>query len=354
MLCAALTHFAHCLCLVAQQKGKVVKMKTDQADIEVSVVCISYNQEKYIAKMLESLLEQKTSFNYEILIHDDASKDQTQEIIRKYQRKYPEIIKPILQTENQFSKGNNPNIMFNYPRVKGKYVAFCEGDDYWSDPNKLQLQYEALQEHQDCSICVHDTQCVSKTGETINRSFPPANMKDGVVTAQEYMKMELCSVGWLFQTSSYFIRTDVIKRYIVEYNNTYPVGDLPLVLFSLQKGDCYYIHRSMSCYRTNSGGVMTNLKDVTKKINHLEKMIAGHEDFDKFTNYIYHTDFQYAIQNYSFEILYLQGKYKELIKSEYRQILKRQSNKRKIVVFIGALSPKIANFILRNKGRNNG
>lgn len=328
-------------------------MKTDQTDIEVSIVCISYNQEKYIAKMLESLLMQKTSFNYEILIHDDASKDQTQNIIKKYQEKYPEIIKPILQTENQFSKGNNPNIMFNYPRVKGKYIAFCEGDDYWSDPNKLQSQYEALQDHKNCMICVHDTQCVSKTGEIINRTFPPVSIKDGVITAHEYIKMELCSVGWLFQTSSYFIRTDVIKKYVEEYNNTYPVGDLPLVLFALQKGECYYIPRSMSCYRTNSGGVMTNLKDKTKKINHLKKMIVGHKDFDKFTNYTYHTDFQYAIQNYSFEILYLQGEYKELLKSEYRQIFKRQRNKRKVAIFVGAVFPKMACFILK-KGKNNG
>ncbi|MBC5710570.1 glycosyltransferase [Hungatella sp. L12] len=328
-------------------------MKVKQKDIEVSVVCIAYNQEKYIAKMLESLLAQKTTFNYEILIHDDASKDKTQDIIRKYQKKYPETIKPILQTENQFSKGNNPNIMFNYPRVIGKYVAFCEGDDYWSDSNKLQLQYEALQKHTDCAICVHNTQCVSNTGERINRSFPPVNIKGGVITAQEYIKMELCSIGWLFQTSSYFIRTEVIKKYVQEYNNVYPVGDLPLVLFSLHKGNCYYIPKSMSCYRTNSGGVMTNLQDVTRKISHLKKMIAGHENFDKFTDYQYHADFQYAIQNYTFEILYLQGEYKRLLKFEHRQFFKQQSNKRKAIIFIGTLSPQIAKYILRKKGKKN-
>ena len=97
--------------------------------IEVSVVCLTYNQEKYVGKMLESLVKQKTNFEYEILVHDDASTDDTQKIISDYAEKYPELIRPILQKENQFSKGINPNIKFNYPRVRGKYIAYCEGDD---------------------------------------------------------------------------------------------------------------------------------------------------------------------------------------------------------------------------------
>lgn len=325
-------------------------MKSNHSDVRVSIVCITYNQDQYISKMLEGLLSQKTTFKYEILIHDDASTDKTQDIIRDYQSKYPEVIKPILQTENQFSKGVSPNIKFNFPRVAGKYVAFCEGDDYWSDKNKLQYQYEALEKHQECSICVHDTQCVTKMGNLLDRHFPPIDLKEGVISTREYLKMELCTVGWIFQTSSYFIRADVINLYVREYCNKYPVGDLPLVLFSLQKGDCFYIKRNMSCYRTNSGGVMTGLKNEKKKINHLEKMIVGHQDFDRFTNYKFHDDFEYAIQNYRFEITYLQGEYKKLFSQNFRMCFRRQSRKRKIIILIGNISPKIANQLLKKNG----
>lgn len=96
----------------------------------VSICCITYNHEKYISEALESFLMQKTSFKYEILIHDDASTDNTAKIIREYEKKFPEIIKPIYQIENQYSKGNKINLVYNFPRAKGKYIAICEGDDY--------------------------------------------------------------------------------------------------------------------------------------------------------------------------------------------------------------------------------
>ena len=105
-------------------------MKKDE-DILVSISCITYNHEKYIRDALEGFLMQKTDFKYEILIHDDASTDNTAKIIREYEEKYPDLIKPIYQKENQWSKGNyRISSTFNIPRAKGKYIAFCEGDDF--------------------------------------------------------------------------------------------------------------------------------------------------------------------------------------------------------------------------------
>lgn len=313
--------------------------------IQVSIVCITYNHEKFIAKMLDSLLSQKTNFKYEILIHDDASKDRTQEIIRDYANKYPNIIKPILQKENQWSKGINPNITYNYPRIQGEYVAYCEGDDYWSDVNKLQLQYDAMEQNKECAICVHKTQCVSLSNEKINREFPPIELEEGIITSQAYITMELREVGWLFQTSSYFIRAEVVKKYASSYVNKYPVGDLPLVLFSLQEGSCYYISRKMSCYRVDSGGAMSKLKSREKKIAHFNKIIAGHEDFDKMTFYKYHEDFSFAILSRKFEIELVKKNYKVLIKPLYRNVLKKMSFKRKILIYLGVICPEIADCI---------
>ena len=250
--------------------------------VEVSVVCITYNQEKYVSKMLESLVNQKTSFRYEILIHDDASTDETPNIIRKYEKRFPNLIKAICNEQNQFALGKNPNIEQNYPRVKGKYIAYCEGDDYWSDENKLQLQYDSLEKNDDCSVCVHSVNCISENDTVLEQSFPIIEIPEGIILSNEYYKLELCKTGWLFQTSSYFIRTSVVRKFVNDYKeNTYPVGDLPLILFSVAQGNCYYIKRFMSCYRMNSGGYMTKLKYNKNRITHCKEFINGHKNFDK-------------------------------------------------------------------------
>ncbi len=117
----------------------------------VSICCITYNHEKYIRDAIEGFLNQKTNFPFEVLIHDDASTDGTANIIREYEAKYPQIIKPIYQTENQYSKGIDVSI-FNYSRAKGKYIALCEGDDYWTDPYKLQKQVDFLEKNPDFGL----------------------------------------------------------------------------------------------------------------------------------------------------------------------------------------------------------
>ena len=103
----------------------------------VSIICNTYNQEKYIAQCLDGFLMQKTNFSFEILVHDDCSTDGTQKIIKEYQSRFPDIIKPIFQKVNLYSQGKRNLINAEqYSRVKYKYVALCEGDDYWTDPLK--------------------------------------------------------------------------------------------------------------------------------------------------------------------------------------------------------------------------
>ncbi len=102
-------------------------------DIRVSISCLTYNHEKYIAQTIEGFLLQKTTFKYEILIHDDASTDNTSRIVQEYAGKYPSLIKPLIQTENQYSQGVRVE-KFNRERALGEYYALCEGDDYWTDP----------------------------------------------------------------------------------------------------------------------------------------------------------------------------------------------------------------------------
>ena len=120
--------------------------------IMVSIACTTYNHEKYIRNALEGFVSQKTSFLFEILVMDDASTDGTADIIREYEKKYPELIKPIYQKVNQYSQGLRPGQQ-NRDRAIGKYIAICEGDDYWIDNHKLQKQVDYMEAHPGCTFC---------------------------------------------------------------------------------------------------------------------------------------------------------------------------------------------------------
>lgn len=115
----------------------------------VSIKCLAFNQEKYIAQTLDGFLMQETDFPFEVIVHDDASKDSTADIIREYEKKYPLIVKPVYQTENQWSKHDGSLTRAANAPLKGKYIAECEGDDYWIDPLKLQRQVGFLESHPD-------------------------------------------------------------------------------------------------------------------------------------------------------------------------------------------------------------
>ena len=144
-------------------------------EYEVSVYCVTYNHEKYIRDALDGILNQKTSFTWKLIIFDDASTDGTTEIVREYERKYPEKIITLIQKENQYSKGNNIQKII-IPYLKGKYIATCEGDDYWIDEYKLQKQYDFLENHFDFIGCYHNIDVINEFGEKkISKEFPIRN-----------------------------------------------------------------------------------------------------------------------------------------------------------------------------------
>lgn len=159
----------------------------EQNEIMVSVCCLAYNQKLFIRQAIDGFLMQETTFPFEVIIHDDASTDGTDKIIREYAEWKPELIRPVFQTENQFSKaGIYPHVQFVYPLMRGQYVAFCDGDDYWSDPQKLQKQVEALEANRSCSLCYHDYRVL--TGNTFDYPFRKAPRD---FTSDEIIGMQL-------------------------------------------------------------------------------------------------------------------------------------------------------------------
>lgn len=255
--------------------------------IEVSIHCLTYNHEKYVRKTFEGFLKQKTNFAFEVLVHDDASTDGTPEIIREYTEKYPDIFKPIYQKENQYSKGIMVAYAYNFPRAVGKYMAYCEGDDYWCDENKLQKQYDIMEKHPECSICTHIAQIISAEEEKALGTIPQKPFTNGVVDEEVFLRSELIE-GWASQTSSFFLRNKYLKEYIAEnpkYCRMMVVGDFPTILYMLTKGKVYFIDEIMSCYRYGGASSFreNRKRDTFLEIRHLFSLVDGVNEYNKYT-----------------------------------------------------------------------
>lgn len=216
-------------------------------NILVSICSITYNHAPYIRQCLDGMLMQKTNFDFEIIINDDCSTDGTTEIIREYAEKYPNIIKPIYHEENQYQKGVRG--MFNkfvFPKAQGKYIALCEGDDYWTDPLKLQKQVDFLENHNEYSMS--------------HTAFVFYNQKLGVFenyTNREYIK-EITNIDILssyrIQTCSVVFRAELLKQLYKEdsflyFSGYFFMGDTQLWYGLAQKGKIHYLSDKTCVYR---------------------------------------------------------------------------------------------------------
>ena len=232
-----------------------------QTGITVSVCVLTYNHEDYIHQCLSSIFEQKTNFKIEILLHDDASTDGTVDIVKDFESRYPNIIKPIYQTVNQRSiYGGGMNPRFNYPRASGKYVALLEGDDYWTDPYKLQKQVDFMEANPSLSCCGHLTMTQYETTDIQGQSFMQLPNESGVLTKRAFM-----DVG-CFHTSSVFARAQYLRNLPKEILKIF--RDNPMKIWLLEHGDIKILPELMSTYRRNDRGVSENIN--VKKIYQIE------------------------------------------------------------------------------------
>ena len=236
----------------------------------VSICVIAFNHENYIRETLDSILKQQTSFDFEIIVHDDASTDTTPQIIKEYQERFPKIIRAILQNENQYSQGIKPFSKFIYPYLKGEFVAWCESDDYWNNPQKLEKQVAIFKEHKDVVICGHDVEILYEKGTKIKKEFYTKP-----ITGQNFKFSFLDEFKNHFvHNATLMIKTWVLKRQPI--NNNWVSGDIQKILFALSKGNGYYIDDKLAVKRRNLGSITHN-KEYQKKI------LDGHH---KMWNYI--------------------------------------------------------------------
>jgi glycosyltransferase involved in cell wall biosynthesis len=263
-------------------------------DIMVSICCITYNQAKYITQALESFIQQKTLFRYEVLIHDDASTDGTDKVITEYAAKYPDIVKPVFEKENQYSKGVDVNETYNFSRAKGKYIALCEGDDYWTSDSKLARQVEYMESNPECTLCFHNAEVVGSDGQIIRASFFPVmpfekyfKKYSSVYTPEEIILLDFAP------TNSLMFRTADAHDFPAFFHNGV-CGDLPLRIYMASKGYAYYIHEVMSAYRK---GVAFSASALARKCKgEGNRVLKGHlyilDQFNEMTRFKYNAAVQ--------------------------------------------------------------
>lgn len=255
---------------------EIIKEKCERIKPVVEIRCFTYNQSTYIKDALEGFVKQRTSFPFVAIVHDDASDDGTAEIIKQYANSYPDIILPIIEEENQYSKkdGSLGNVIREASKTIGsKYIAWCEGDDYWIDPLKLQTQVDFLEMHPDYGMCytkvkryIEKAKCFKDIWGGENTSF-----------AQLIKKNTIPTLTVLIKSDTYRLYNSQIKP----ENHNWKMGDYPIWLYCAHESKVGFLDITTGVYR-----VLENSASHHKNyLSRLEFSLSGNSILSYFLNY---------------------------------------------------------------------
>lgn len=312
-------------------------MNLEHQDTMVSICCITYNQASYIRDALDGFIKQNTDFGYEVLIHDDASDDGTAEIIREYAERYPNLIYPILQTENQYSKGlTNISGTFNFPRARGKYIAMCEGDDYWTDADKLQKQVDYMEAHPDCSLCFHSAKV-----EVLGRAVTERQMRP-YRGDRNVLSEEIIDKTSGYPTASLMFRSEMVKQ-LPEFYVQAPIADIPLQLMAAARGWAHYMDSPMCVYRLGGAASWTTLMKQgnyeQKQRDYAEAMEAMYRGFDRESGGKFHNTVEHAIQRLVFLTRVNTRKYGEVLDRKNREFYRELNLRTRFFIRLETAAP---------------
>ena len=230
----------------------------DDGKLAVTIVCVTYNHEKYISDALDSFLSQEADFRYQIFIADDCSTDDTREILRKYASEHPGDIRLFLPDQN---RGAERNAIEMCKQAGTSYIALCDGDDYWTDERKLQMQYDYMEKHPEMRACFHDTEIEVTEGETWFLAEDYSNTEDGKMRwctgHKHFNKLPYYTIAdyipcGFVHSSSMFIRWNYALE-VPEWYYGHILGDYPLWCLQVGLGLFGYIDETMSVYRRHNG-----------------------------------------------------------------------------------------------------
>lgn len=300
----------------------------------VSIVCDTYNHAPFVRDALDSFLAQKTSFPIEIIVHDDASTDGTADIIREYEREHPDLFRCVYRTENIYQK--DPKILEHYvfPLARGKYIAICEGDDYWTNPDKLEKQISYMEAHPDCTLCV----CA---GDLVD----PQGNKTGIVapyhTDTDVPMDELIRGGGGFVATASIVAPTRLAQNRAPFCDLSDVDDAVLQIWFGMNGKTHYFAESMCAYRQAVPGSWTETFFSSRnaaRIKHHEGLIAALEAFDRETSGRWHDAVEYClIHQQWFEVLRLKNDVMALNKAPFRALYKKLPLRRRIRMWLAHL-----------------
>lgn len=294
--------------------------------IKVSISCMVYNHEKYIQKTLEGFISQETSFEFEVIVHDDASTDNSASIIKEYAEKYPTIIKPVFQIENKYSTGIKVADKYVFPLMKGEYIALCEGDDYWSDPHKLQKQVDFLDSHQEYVACVHNTLKLDMWHGTSEIMYNRGKDCDLL------FKDTVSGGSSCYHTSSLMYRRSIRESFPNYMKKSWLVGDYPMAMFLTTIGKVRYLNDVMSVYRFGTEFSYTRTfgsssKKMAKVYSDLIELLR---EIDYETHGQYHKDIVPKILENKYYLAEIEGRYKDLRVDPLYEIYKKKGFKYKM------------------------
>lgn len=264
-------------------------------NVMVSVRCAVYNHAPYLRQCLDGFIMQRTTFTFEVIVHDDASTDGSADIIKEYAEKYPQIIKPYYETVNQYSIDEKAmNAQIN-KRLTGKYVAICEGDDFWTDPKKLQKQVDFLEDHPDYSLCFHAVHYVALGKIVKNNKVYSYNRQ---ISTEEIIKKG----GYFCATPSLVFRNKYYQTK-EKFQQIADVGDFPLQINLSIKGKVYYFASIMGCYRCQSNNSWSDRERKKGQYNmsHYENSILWLSELDKMTDQKYTSAISFRLVKYLFK-----------------------------------------------------
>ena len=304
----------------------------------VSIICLTYNQEKYVRDCLEGFVMQQTSFPFEVLVYDDASTDSTPEIIRDYAAKYTEIFKPTLYQENNFSKGlGYVGLYTGIKEAKGVYVAYCEGDDYWTDPLKLQKQVDFLEAHPNYEVCAHETLIKNDRYKQLDGLlFNEFNKNLFVSTTKKHYTFEDALTGNIFHVSSLMYRNFPIQ--LPEWLPQVSAADMVLFMLLAEKGDVYVMPEVMSVYRSHEESLTSSNKEYNSSVlYYLNLSIPVLGLLNQYWNGQYQSKIYPIIARYYAEcaVLYTNKSIRDLTKSKQMAMMACQYSKMTAVSSIG-------------------
>ncbi len=351
-----------------------------QIQLPVCIRCVTYNHASYIEDAMDGFVIQQTKFPFVCAIIDDASTDGEQDVIKKYleanfnlddkESVRKEDTKDYVLTFAQHKTNSNCYfaiilLKYNHHSIKkskvsyleewidnAKYVAYCEGDDYWINPQKLQKQVEVMDSHPECAISYCKIQMVNKYRDVLENKTIPLNghIKAGIVTIEDYCKEEFYNGHWCFHTSSYLLRGE-FARHTEErrlFFSQFPYGDMPIQLWCLIHGNGYYLDNTVGCYRTLSGGYNSYVSTHPEfAISQGKRLMKALFFLDDYTSGNYHKYINRHILRTELNIKIKEGKKLSIYKPRYWTFLNDMNIFGHIATIMSALCPSLYSHLLK-------